>query len=188
MAYRSGMYDLIEQLRYMIDDADITGYVISDNRLAEILDGNRVDFYQQPLVVTPQQVAAGTVAYHVYTAAYGNLEGTASGTAAFRLYDSHGSVITSGYTADMQRGVFTFTADQAGSARYVDGRSYDLNAAAAEGWRQRAAKQASGYDFRVEGRQYSRAQWFAHCRQMASMYAGQARPSTAVIERGDMVC
>lgn len=184
MATRSGMGQLELQLLSMIDDLD--GTVFPYGRVQEIMDNHRIDFYQQPLVVTPQQVAAGTVAYHVYTCAYGNLEGTASGTAAFRLYDSHGSVITSGYTADMQRGVFTFTADQAGSARYVDGRSYDLNGAAADCWRERAAKQSGGYDFRVEGRQYNRSQWFAHCQQMARMYANRARPSTAVIERGDM--
>lgn len=167
----------------MVDDGGTV--VFTDDRAQQILDNHRIDFYQQPLMATPQQVS-GVAVYTVYTGPYNNLEGTASGTVAFRLYDSAGSVITSGYTADMQRGVFTFTANQAGSARYIDARSYDLNGAAAEGWRQRAAEQASGYDFRVEGRQFSRAQWFAHCRQMAAMYSSQAHTATATIERGDM--
>lgn len=184
MAARSGMANLITQFRSLVDDAGTA--VFSDDRAQEILDYRRIDFYQDALVVTPQQIAAGTVGYHVFTSAYANLEGTASGTVAFRLYDSNGSVITSGYTADMQRGRFTFTANQAGSARYVDGRSYDLYAAVADGWRQRASIQASGYDFRVEGRQYSRSQWFKHCVDLATFYEKMGRPTQATIERGDM--
>lgn len=183
MAARSGMTSLITQFRSMVDDAGTA--VFTDDRAQEILDNNRFDFYQVPLVVTPQQ-AVGSVVYTVYTGPYSNLEGTASGTVAFRMYDSAGSVITSGFTADMQRGVFTFAANQAGSARYIDGRSYDLNGAAADAWRERASKQASGYDFRVEGRQFNRSQWFDHCIKLANFYANQARPRQVVMERGDM--
>lgn len=183
MAARSGMSSLIAQFRSMVDDAGTASF--TDDRAQEILDNNRLDLYQVPLVVTPLQ-AVGTVMYTVFESAYNNLEGTASGTVAFRLYDSLGSVITSGYTADMQRGRFTFTASQAGSARYIDCRSYDLNGAAADGWREKAAQQADGYDFRVEGRQFSRSQWFDHCIKLASYYARQARTRQATVERWDM--
>lgn len=192
MALRAGMMSLILQWREMVNDA--AGDAFTDTRAQQILDQYRLDFYQEPLTVTAQQIAAGTVGYHVYQSIHQNLEGTASGTVAFRLYDSLGTVITSGYTLDEQRGKLVFTASQAGSARYLDGRSYDLNGAAAAGWRERAAKQASGYDFRVEGRQYSRSQWFNHCMQMANYYEGLrtnqgAWGSTAgVIERSDMTC
>lgn len=183
MAARSGMANLIAQFRRLVDDAGTVAF--SDDRVQELLDSHRLDFYQASLTVTPQQVV-GSVAYHVFTAPHSNLEGTASGTAAFRLYDSFGSVITSGYTADVGCGVFTFTANQVGSARYLDGRSYDLYGAVADGWRERAAQQASGYDFRVEGRQYSRSQWFKHCADLAGYYDKMARPTQATIERGDM--
>lgn len=184
MAARSGMADLINQFRSLVDDAGTVSF--TDDRAQQILDAHRIDFYQLPLAVTPQQVALGSVTYQVYTATYGNLEGTASGTVAFRLYDSSGAVISSGYTLDAQRGVFTFSANQAGSARYLDGRSYDLYGAAADGWRERAGKQSGSFDFRVEGRAYSRSQWFAHCAEMAKYYESMARPSQAVMERGDM--
>lgn len=186
MAARSGMTSLIGQFRALVDDAGTATF--TDDRAQEILDDHRIDFYQDSLVVTPQQVASGSVAYHVYTSAYRYIEGTASGTVAFRLYDSFGTVITSGYTEDMNRGRFVFTADQVGSARYVDGRSYDLYGAVAAGWRQRASAQADGYDFRVEGRQYSRSQWFKHCMDLAKFYESEARSTQAVIERGDMIC
>lgn len=184
MAARNGMTSLITQFRRLTDDAGTA--VFSDDRVQEIFDNNRFDFYQAPLTVTAQQIAAGTVGYHVYTSAYSNLEGTASGTVAFRLYDSLGSVLTTGYTADVQRGVFTFTASQAGSARYLDARTFDLYGAVAEGWRERAGLQANDYDFRVEGRQYSRSQWFKHCFDMSNYYSKQSKPKQATIERGDM--
>lgn len=184
MAVRSGMVDLISQFRNLVDDAGTVSF--TDDRAQQILDNHRFDFYQLPLAVTPQQVAPGSVTYQVYTAAYGNLEGTASGTAAFRLFDSSGSAVSSGYTLDAQRGVFTFSANQAGSARYFDGRSYDLYGAVADGWRERAGKQAGSFDFRVEGRAYSRSQWFAHCAEMAKYYASMGRPTQAIMERGDM--
>lgn len=191
MAARSGMTNLISRWRRLVDDTGTVAF--SDDRAQEILDGERFDFYQEPLTVQAQQVAAGSVAYHVYTSIHHNLEGTASGTVAFRLYDSLGTVITSGYTFDDQLGRFVFTANQAGSARYLDGRSYDLNGAAAAGWRERAGMQADAYDFRVEGRQYSRSQWFKHCMDMAQYYeslrSNQAQWGSwaGVIERSDMI-
>lgn len=193
MAVRDGMLDLIDHWRSMVDDPDDGTVVFSDDRAQSILDAHRFDFYQEPLTVTPQQVASGSVAYHVYTSIHPNLEGTASGTVAFRLYNSLGTVITSGFTFDDQLGRFTFTANQAGTAYYLDGRSYDLNGAAAMGWRERAGKQAGGYDFRVEGRQYSRSQWFKHCMEMAQYYeslrsnVNRWGSIEGVIERGDMV-
>ncbi len=184
MAARTGMGSLISQFRNLVADTGTVAF--TDDRAQEILDSNRFDFYQQPLVATAQQIALGSVVYHTYTASYGNLEGTASGTAAFRLFDSLGSAIASGYTLDAQNGVVVFTADQGGSARYLDGRSYDLFGAVADGWREQAGRQSGSFDFRVEGRAYSRSQWFKHCFEMARIYDGMARPTQAVMERGDM--
>jgi len=183
MAARDGMTSLIAQFRNLVSDTGTVAF--TDDRAQEILDAQRVSFYQQSLAVTAQQIAAGTVVYHTYAGPYRNLEGTASGTAAFRLFDSQGSVIAGGYTLDAQNGRVTFTADQAGSARYLDGRSYDLYGAVADGWREKAGQQAGGYDFRVEGRAYSRSQWFKHCFDMAKQYDLMARPTQAVIERSD---
>lgn len=188
MAARSGMSELISRFRYGVNDSG-TAY-FQDDRIQQILDGHRTDFYQEPLAVSSQQIALGTVVYTVYTSNYRNIEGTASGTAVFRLYDSSGSVIASGYTFDAINGRFDFTTDQAGSARYLNGRTYDLNGAIADGWRELAGMQSGAYDFRVEGRQYTRSQWFEHCMKMAEMWQAQstgsgAWGSTGTIERSD---
>lgn len=48
--------------------------------------------------------------------------------------------------------------------------TWDLNAAAAEGWRIKAGKVAGRYNFTTDGQQFARAQMLAHCRQMEKMY------------------
>jgi len=183
------MQYLVTRFRSSVND--LTYDAFADDRVQDILDARRSDFFQSPLTVVSQQIALGTVEYHVYTARYRYLEGTASGTVAFRLYDSSGSAIASGFTLDASNGRFDFTANQAGSARYLDGRSYDLNGAIADGWRERAGQQSGAYDFRVEGRQYSRSQWFEHCMKMADSFDAKAMGSSSwgsgfgAIERSD---
>ena len=184
MAARDGMADLIAQFRSLVNDAGSASF--TDDRAQQILDRRSQYFYQDALTVAPQQVASGSVAYHVYRSHYTNLEGTASGTVYFRLYDSLGTAITSGYTLDADTGYIRFTANQAGSARYLDGRTFDLYAAVADGWRELATAKSGMYDFRVEGRQYSRSQWFKHCQDMAAYFDALGGFSQAVIERGDM--
>lgn len=194
MTVRSGMTSLIDQFAALVNDTDFASF--TSQRAQDILDRHRVDFYQEPLLYTAQQIAVGSVAYHVYTSTHRNIEGTASGTVAFRLYDSLGTAIASGYTLDETNGIVRFTADQRGSIRYLDARAYDLYGAVADGWRERAGQLTGNYDFRVEGRSYSRSQWFEHCTKMASYYdslrknsgGGWGINSTGgVIERGDMI-
>ena len=48
--------------------------------------------------------------------------------------------------------------------------SWDLNAAAADGWRIKAGKVAGRYNFTTDGQQFARAQMIAHCRMMERMY------------------
>ncbi len=183
MAARSGMSNLINHVRNLIDDGG--SVVFTDDRIQDILDRNRVDFYQSQLYPIKQEVS-GTIVYKVFKSDYTTLEGTVSGTEAFRLYDYQGDP-ASNYSIDTMRGVVTFASDQRGSARYLDGRSYDLNAAAADCWRERASKLVGGYDFKVEGRSYSRSQYFKHCADMVEYYSSMANPVTMTIERGDTI-
>ena len=47
---------------------------------------------------------------------------------------------------------------------------YDLNAAAAEGWRWKAATVAGAYDFAADGQTFNRAEMARACREMATIY------------------
>jgi len=104
-----------------------------------------------------------------------DLETVGSGSAYWQVWDGIGSAIASTtYTPNYQTGVITFTADQKGSARYLDGYAYDLFGAAAHGWREMAGSKASLYKFSADGASYDRQQWFDHCQAMAAHYQSLA--------------
>lgn len=186
---RDGMGNLISRWRRMVDDAGTA--IWSNDQAQAILDNHRQDFYQVALDVTPRQIAAGTVHYTVYSTpgVLKNLEEEPSGSAAWRLYDSTGATIgTANYTADYANGIVRFSADQAGSARYLDGRAYDLHGAAAEGWEERAGLQSGRYSFEDAGGRFDRSDYFEHCQKMQEKHAAKAWPMSLSLVRGDYNC
>lgn len=186
MAARSGMANLILRWRRMVADASLG--IWTDDQAQSILDMHRVQLWQVSLDIQAQLSASGEVIYTLYQAPRGNLEEQASGTAAWRLFDSLGATIgTASYSADYINGLLTFTADQHGSARYIDARAYDLNAAAADAWRERAALQASQYNFATDGQSFSRAQFFDHCEKMAEHYDFLSWPTNIPVVRSDTI-
>ena len=180
---RAGMANILTRWRRMVNDS--AGSVWTDAEALTLLDSYRADIYQGELMPSPQYVS-GTTVYKVHLSPWENLEESSSGTAAFRLYDANGSAISSGWSADYQRGIFTFTADQKGSVRYVDARSYELNAAAADGWRELMGAKASLYKFTADGATYDRNQWFDHCKDLARYYDSLSKPTYTTLERTDL--
>jgi hypothetical protein len=177
------MSNLITTWRRMVADSGTA--VWSNDDAQELLDEYRRDLWSVELMAVPQPSAGSTV-YQRYLAGYSHLEGTASGTAAFRLFDSNGTVISDGFTLDARIGQVAFTANQAGSVRYADVRTYDLNAAAAAAWREAMASKASLYKFSADGASYNREQWFEHCGTMAAYYDGLSGPSVSRMLRSDL--
>ena len=57
-----------------------------------------------------------------------------------------------------------------GSVNSVWAPSYDLNAAAAEIWQEKAASLAAAFDFSADGASYQRSQAVTQAQQMASFY------------------
>jgi hypothetical protein len=55
-----------------------------------------------------------------------------------------------------------------GGTDYVE--TWDLNRAAAEGWRWKAAKVAGEFDFQADGAQYNRSQKLDMCNKMVAQY------------------
>ena len=184
MAARSGMANLILRWRRMVNDG---GTAIWDNDEAQqILDGHRRDVWRERLATVTVEEDGSTV-YKTYTSKFDNLEETTGGTAVFRVYDSGGTAIgTANYTPDYERGVIQFSADQAGSAYYLDARAYDLNAAAADGWLERMANVSGYYDFSSDGQSFKRSDYFAHCQAMAAYYRGKAPMTVSLLERNDL--
>jgi hypothetical protein len=62
--------------------------------------------------------------------------------------------------------------------------SWDLNLAACEGWRRKAAKASSGYQFTDQGKSLNRNQIFEQCLKMSREYAKKAMRS-APLSKGE---
>jgi len=192
---RTGMASLITELRSMTE-AGASDYTInntaywSDNHLQDVLDIHREDVIFERLDMFPVVIAGGSSSYQDYRSNYGFLEATTGGTAVLYLQDSTGSVIgTANYTTDARRGQFQFTSDQAGSVYYMTGRSYDLQAAAADVWRRKAAHYApTSFNFSTDNHSISRSQVYDHCKEMAEFFENQGGDSIVSVQmfRSDM--
>jgi hypothetical protein len=189
-AVRAGMAALIADLRGLTDtgyeDYKVAGvYYWSDKHLQDHLDRHREDFYEEDLYAV-QQSRLGTAYYLEYRSQYGNLEGVASGTNVFELNNAAGTNIPGTmWSADYSRGVITFNNDTLGSSMILTGRSYDLNAAAADIWRTKAANTAKMYNFSADGQSFQRQQMMQNCLSMAEYYQSMAGPTIVSLYRGD---
>lgn len=186
---REGMLDLIETMRSYCDcglnDYQVAGIPYwTDAQIQNILDNHRLDVIREPLLAHDSYTDAGVYQYLEYRSAYSNYE---SGTAYFRV--QNGAFVTEGtanYTADYTNGIITFNSDTAGSVMYLTGRSYNLNAAAAQIWRMKAANASSMYDFKTDNHDMKRSQYMAHCMNMVKYYNAQMGVGLGEINRGDL--
>lgn len=191
---RSGMTNLIQELRGLTEaggaDYSIAGVPYwSDSHIQDVLDLHRTDIIFQPLQSYPVTVSGGSVSYMDYRSEYGYLEATTGGTSILYLQDSTGATVgTANYTTDARRGQFQFSASQGGTVYYMTGRSYDLNAAAADIWRRKAAHYApTSFDFSTDNHSIHRSQVYEHCREMADYFSGnsQSAMTTVTMYRSD---
>lgn len=173
---------------YTIVSSGGTASYWDDDQLDIVLDRHREDVINEPLTPCPIVGSGGTSLYYEYRAGHGNLEQTSGGTAVFWVQDStYATAGTADYSMDYLRGVVTFDDDQGGSTFYYNARSYDLNAAAADIWRRKAAHAASGFSFSTDNHKVDRNQVYKHYTEMAEMYEamGEQSVSTLQIWRSD---
>jgi hypothetical protein len=187
---RAGMADMIAQLRGMTDagydDFKVAGVPYwSDRHMQDYLDRYRTDFLEEDLTAI-QQYRNGTTYYLEYRSQYINLEGVASGTGVFKLDNAGGTNMPGTmWAADYTRGVITFVNDTAGSSMILTGRSYDLNASAADIWNTKAANAAKMYSFSSDGQSFTRNQVYQACLKMAKYYEALSAPISVSLFRGD---
>ena len=178
MTTRTGMNALISVVRGLADagsedwtnDGNQVEYWES-SEIQRVLDRHR--FYADRAALQPiQSYSGGTVVYTEYRAGIGDIE---SGTAVFKIETGAGSALASdAYTFDYAGGVATFDTDQAGSVYYWTGRYYDLNAAAAEMWRIKAANVAKLFNFSTDGHRIDKAQLRKTYIEMANYFQGMS--------------
>lgn len=133
----------------------------SDQHLQDLLDANCTFVEDSAIKWIPDTISGGSITYHRASLGWRDLEEAESGTIYWNIKDSTGTIQgTSGYTKDYIAGQVRFTADQAGSAYYWTGRSYDLNSAGADVWQTRQAFYATAYDFESDQQMFKRSQLY----------------------------
>lgn len=182
---RAGMAWLIAEFRRLCGNAGTE--VWTDQEVQDILDRHAVVHVHTPLLPLPEPEGGSTV-WKAYSLPGRYWEGPESGTAEWRITDDRGQVLDPAtYDVDPRHGVVVFSTDQAGSARYVTGRRYDLFGAAADGWLELAAAKADLYGFAAGGERFDRQQWFDHCVRMAAELRRLAEPQVVRLQRADIL-
>lgn len=191
---RAGMINLIRRLREMCEAGDndyqLAGVTYwSEDSLQAILDEKRTHFTGVALTPRPSY-EAGVNIYLRYETPWGvgnAIEGPDGvGGDGFRVYDSLGTTIASGFTLNERDLSVVFDADQEGEARYLSGFSYDIRAAAVEVWLRKAAHAWSAINFSADGHRFERADLHKHCLEMARMYGYQGGVKVGKMVRTDL--
>jgi hypothetical protein len=163
---------------------EYTSSQFTNAEMQDVLDANVTHVEERDLDWLPDLIAGGTTVYHRAALGYRDWEEPESGTIYWRVTDSTGAIQgTSGYTLDATVGQVRFAANQAGSAYYVTGRSYDVYGAAADVWLRRQSILSDWYQFSADGASYARQQAFDHAVKMEAQMrsrAGQNRARGAV--------
>ena len=197
MAVRTGMGNLLLQLRGMCD-VSATDYLVNgvqfwtDQQLQDILDSyvtplEQIDdspFQLQPIA----EYAGGATIFKDYPIGWGNLEEQISGSPYWVLVDSTGLEVSNTlYDADYIIGNVRFKSNTNGAIYFLShARSYAMERAAAEVWRQKMGHTARMVDFRSDGQSFTRSQWFANCKGMMDFYQRQGGVSTTRLTRSDL--
>lgn len=191
MAARTTMADLITNLRGLTS-AGSAEYTVAgnsywtDDQLQTVLDRHVITVRDEVLKPYDKIEAGGSVSYFDYQSSYRFLETTSGGTSRFVVKDAtHTAVGTAAYTVDYPRGLITFGTTTTGQTRYLDAFSYDLNAAAADIWSQKAAHYVTSYDVQTDNHGLKRSQIIQGCLTMSREYASGARVFSVSIDRGD---
>lgn len=190
-AARESMADLITILRGMTwanpFDYQVAGVPYwSDAQLQTVLDRHASTIRHAELRPLPTVGAGGSISYFDYQSPRRFFESTIAGTSRFIIQDNTGATVgTAAYTVDYPRGLVTFGTTTIGLSRYVTGYSYDLNAAAADIWTQKAAHYASAYDFSTDNHSLSRSQLIKNALTMAKEYGSGGAVYTVSVDRSD---
>lgn len=190
---RTGMANLIQQLRMATNtgrtDGTIAGEVYwSDDHLQSELDRFQTYWRTVALEALPITSTGGTLQYFDYLipepiGRYIEQNATGSGWA---IRDSVGNSIgTALYSVNYDARRVTFATNTAGTAYYLDVRSYALNRAAANVWRRKASLVYQQVDWKTDNHDVKASQEYANCMQMAAYYESQGGVQVGWLTRTD---
>lgn len=172
---RSGMFELIRQLRQMTQAADdeysLAGETyFTDDHLQDALDQYRADVYEEAIYPIERYISGATV-YQDYFWNNGNVERAESGSAVWQLQDTNGSAVgTANYSVDYNVRRIRFGTPTDGSQYALTYAHYDMNRAAAYVWRLKAANVALRFDVKTDNHDLKRSQLRKTFIEMAEHY------------------
>jgi hypothetical protein len=198
MSVRTGLTNLVRRLRGMTQAGTADWSIIqgdgstvfwwSDDQLYEVMDLHATDYFMANLRGQFEQDSGGTVRTFTYYAPAGNLEEATSGTVYWSVRDTTGSVVgTASYSVEYSGGIVHFNADTKGTVYQLRARSYNLNRAAADLWREKSANAAKYFDFKSDNQSFSKSQFMDHCLKMATYYDNQAGLTVSRMVRTDLL-
>lgn len=180
MTIRSGMTELIRLIRQLAQAEDgeyeVAGETYwQDEHLQDVLDVFRTDVYEESIYPVPQFISGATV-YQNYYWANPNVERADSGTAIWQLRNMNGEAIgTANYSVDYPARRIRFGTPTDGSWCALNYSVYDINRAAAEVWRRKAANVANRFDIKTDNHDLKRNQLRQNYLDMAKYYEGLAQ-------------
>ena len=190
VGYRASMVDLLLTLRGLTNagSAEYTVNAVSywtDAQMQDVLDRHVSQIRHEDLSPIAK-VGVGSIGYFDYQSSRRFFETSSGGTARFIVQDETGATVGSAaYSVDYPRGLVTFGTDTAGQTRYVTGFSYDMNAAAADVWAQKASHYVTAYDVSTDKHDLKRSQIIDNCLKMSREYAAGAQVFSVSIGRSD---
>ena len=190
MTARTGMSTLISTMREWCN-LGTSDYTLgtsthwTDDQIQTALDRHRTQVLEEEL----EQITNnnnGTIEYKEYRSGFGNYEETTGGTSIFIIESVGGTDVgTANYTMDYALGILTFETTQAGSSRFLTGRSYDLYGAAADIWQRKGGAYAIAVDFKTDNMSVKRSDIAKHCRDMFNYYSMMGNPRQVEVTRDD---
>lgn len=202
MAVREGMAQLITALRRMTDTEPVaeaipTGNYWSDEMLQDELDLHVAEHVRVTLQPIPQVLAGNVLSYTQYSipSTVGRwLERPTALTVDgyFKVQDTTGLLVLHGsseeeFTVDWAVMRVVFGKNREGHRFYVTARAYDLNAAAAAIWLEKASKRTTLIDWRTDNHQFWQDQEYQHCMEMHKRYAGKSGMRLSRFARTDAI-
>lgn len=181
MAARAGLAWLIATLRRMAavseDDPAWT-----DDDLQNALDRTRAERRGVPVEPVAERSPGQTsFADYLLPLSVRDVEFNAGAGDGWRLVDAGGQDAPA-HTVNLAAGVITFDTPTGGETYYLDCRAYDLNAAAADVWEQKAAAAVANVDWQSDNHRISASQEHAHCLKMAREFRAKSGGGLQVVE------
>lgn len=191
MAARAGMVDLLLEVRRMTDTSEtdtlINGVQYwTDDQLQDILDQHRAEVIDEPLLLVGYRESGITVykKYFIPNTVGKYVETVASGADVFSIVDTLGDPAPS-YTVDLNAQIVTFDATTGGQSYYLRCRRYDVRAAAAQVWLDKASHRFALIKWKAGAHTLDEDLEYQHCLEMHQKYSAFRGVGTTRLSRID---